>query len=200
MVLSNRQLLVWVLSVWNREFDWNIIQDNQTTLTFRTNNHCNRRPNTKTKKKVAFTSTSKEYIYCRSMSNTCIHTDITLHYITLHIITYHYITIHDIKFTLRCITLHYTLHITCYILHVTYYTLHVRYYMLDITYSILHITLRTCVQTLAVARGSNTPSAQAQSCGVIPLGPTVTAGQTLGGEVLHRLICVYVYIYICVYT
>ena len=51
MVLSNRQLLVWVLFVWNREFDWNIIQDNQTTLTFRTNNHCNRRPNTKTKKK-----------------------------------------------------------------------------------------------------------------------------------------------------
>ena len=55
LVLSNRQPLVWVLFVWNREFDWNIIQDNQTTLKFHTNNHCSRRLNTKTKKKVAST-------------------------------------------------------------------------------------------------------------------------------------------------
>ena len=51
LILSNRQLLVWVLFVWNREFDWSIIQDNLTTLKFHTNNHCSRRLNTKTKKK-----------------------------------------------------------------------------------------------------------------------------------------------------
>ena len=125
----------------------------------------------------------EEYIYCRSVSNTYIHTDITLHYITLH-----YITLH-------CITLH----VTCYILHITCYMIHVTYYI------ILHY-VHACKHSLLLGV-SFAPSAQAQSCGVIPLGPTVTAGlhnftkfllhiwHTLGGEVLHRLICIYIYIY-----
>ena len=65
---------------------------------------------------------------------------ITSNYITLRCITLHFIMLHYI-------TRHYTLHITCYILHIT-----------------LRITYMRAKNLLGVT----SPSAQAQSCGVIP--------------------------------